>query len=103
MMKVFLGLLVTLTLGGYIYSWSLSSGAEQEKRDWRQEHNRVLAEQFQQLNDERRHLNEKIEQNQEKIQRQLQEQNQKLNDVLIEFMQRDMERERRGDASRHGR
>ncbi len=95
----------TLVAGCYLYNWHGQDANAEEKREWRNEHNRVLAEQFTQINQERRALNEKIEKNQEKIQQELQQQNQRLNDVLIEFMKRDMQRESReqGQASKHGR
>lgn len=102
MSKVLLGLIVTLILGDYIYTWSAGSENEREKQSWRQDHNRILAEQFKQINEERRQINEKIEKGQEKIQKDIEQQNQKLNDILIEFLKRDMAKER-GGASERGR
>jgi len=54
---------VILVLGGYTYTWSEMKGQEDEKRQWRQEHQRVLDKRFDEIKQGQEKLVDMIDKN----------------------------------------
>jgi len=64
---------VVLVLGSYGYTWSESKGEQVEKREWRQEHQRVLDKRFDELKRGQEKLEMTIERNTSSVEAMLQE------------------------------
>jgi hypothetical protein len=52
-----------LVLGAYGYTWSEMKGEQEEKRQWRQEHQRVLDKRFDELQQGQEKLNDTVNRN----------------------------------------
>jgi hypothetical protein len=61
-----------LVLGGYGYTWSESKTQEQEKYQWRQDHQRVLDKRFDELRQGQEKLADKLDRNTSSVEGMLQ-------------------------------
>jgi len=75
-MKVISGVVslgVVLVLGAYTYTWSEMKGEQEEKRQWRQEHQRVLDKRFDEIKQGQEKLVGMIDKNTDNTRNMLQE------------------------------
>ncbi len=63
----------SLLLGSYLYTWSADGKQEEEKKQWRSEHNRVLEKNFDDVKENQKNIEKVVTENQKDVQKTLQE------------------------------